>query len=655
MSESREIVLVNMPFAHLRWPNLGLGLLAAALKRRTLPCRTLYLNFTLAEQIGYDLYEWIADHYAFVLGGERLFAEAYFGRLPTDHQAYYEEVLYPADRNLTREDYTDYLSIFAKIDRFVDTAFDAYPWRDAALVGFAATFQQTLASLALARRIKRVSPETVIVFGGAACEDEMGVELLRQFREIDYVFLGEADETFPKLAEAVLNGQRPPFLSGVVARANPPGLSPEGTSQSERATREGSAASPHLPILPVRQSALIDNLDALPYPDFDDYFATLQHSPLRHELTPMLFFEMSRGCWWGEKHHCAFCGLNGQSLRFRSKSPQRVLDELRYLIARYDVHQGCAADNILDFRYFASLLPELEKARLPFYFACELKTNLKRTQIEQLLRAGLRAAQLGIETFDSEILKNLNKGVRGYQNLQTLKWFAEARIAAEWNILYGFPWETAGTYRQLASLVTKIPHFPPPLGVGRARMDRFSPFFENPGHYGMKNPRASRAFAHVFPFTQDVLNRLAYYYEFDADWESQLEFAAPFLEAIHHWQDDHNNGDLTMHRKTHDELVIFDTRRGQMRQYRLRGAEAELYLLCDTAQTRQTLTQYAATRSMTADHLRALLHQWLEDDLMIHWDGRFLSLALWTPEQSPLYQAAQARLRPPLNTDNVVQ
>ena len=57
-------------------------------------------------------------------------------------------------------------------------------------------------SLCLARRIKARRPETVIVFGGAACEGEMGIELLRQFPEIDYVFLGEADLTFPPVVRA---------------------------------------------------------------------------------------------------------------------------------------------------------------------------------------------------------------------------------------------------------------------------------------------------------------------------------------------------------------------------------------------------------------------------------------------------------------------
>jgi len=640
MSENREIVLVNMPFAQLCWPNLGLGMLAAGVKKRGLPCRTLYLNFRLAEHLGYETYQWIADNYAFTLGGERLFAEVCFGKLPTDHRAYYKEVLRPSDPEFSWEEYQDYIQLFPRIARFMDGAFAAYPWKRAAVVGFATTFQQTLASVTLAKRIKKGFPNTVIVFGGAACEDVMGMELLRQFPEIDYVFLGEADETFPELAEAILQGRTPPALPGVVSRRDLCDVPRASVTQvDERPAQPAANPKQFSASVALGQSALVNDLNVLPYPDFDDYFATLRRSRLRREFVPMLFFEMSRGCWWGEKHHCAFCGLNGQSLRFRSKSPQRVIDELRHLVTRYDLPRGCAADNILDFRYFNSLLPELEESGLEFRFACELKTNLKRSQIEQLLRAGLRTAQLGIETFDSEVLKHLNKGVRGYQNLQTLKWFAEARIGADWNILYGFPWETAETYRRLTRLIKKITHFPAPLGVGRARMDRFSPFFEHPEQYGMKNPRASRAFRHAFPFPQEVLDRLAYYYEFDADWESQLELAKPFVERIRRWQEGYLGGDLTMHWKSQDNLVIFDTRNRRTREHRLRGFEADLYLLCDAAQTPHTLVRFASEHSVTVNDLKALLRQWIRDDLMIRWDGRFLSLAVWTQEQSPLFQA----------------
>ena len=40
------------------------------------------------------------------------------------------------------------------------------------------------------------------------------------------------------------------------------------------------------------------------------------------------FFETSRGCWWGERMHCTFCGLNGATMSYRSKSPRRAVDEL---------------------------------------------------------------------------------------------------------------------------------------------------------------------------------------------------------------------------------------------------------------------------------------------------------------------------------------
>jgi radical SAM superfamily enzyme YgiQ (UPF0313 family) len=43
-----------------------------------------------------------------------------------------------------------------------------------------------------------------------------------------------------------------------------------------------------------------------------------------------LLFEASRGCWWGAKHHCTFCGLNGLSMTFRSKSADRAYSEIKH-------------------------------------------------------------------------------------------------------------------------------------------------------------------------------------------------------------------------------------------------------------------------------------------------------------------------------------
>src|SRR5262249_61544426 len=91
-------------------------------------------------------------------------------------------------------------------------------------------------------------------------------------------------------------------------------------------------------------------LDALPAPDYAEYFdrAASLELPTDSVWIP---FESARGCWWGARHHCTFCGLNGTTMRFRAKSPQRVLDELTTQARRYRNFRFEAADNILDPRH----------------------------------------------------------------------------------------------------------------------------------------------------------------------------------------------------------------------------------------------------------------------------------------------------------------
>ena len=56
-------------------------------------------------------------------------------------------------------------------------------------------------------------------------------------------------------------------------------------------------------------------------PDYDDYYAVLAElGQTAQGLDRILLYEGSRGCWWGEKHHCTFCGLNAQSMKFRAKA-----------------------------------------------------------------------------------------------------------------------------------------------------------------------------------------------------------------------------------------------------------------------------------------------------------------------------------------------
>jgi magnesium-protoporphyrin IX monomethyl ester (oxidative) cyclase len=197
------------------------------------------------------------------------------------------------------------------------------------IVGCSSVFQQHCASLALLKRIRELRPQTVLLMGGANCEGEMGIETLRAFPWVDCVVSGEADALFAGLCRVLME---------------------QGRNVDPAALPYGAISQAHLrgPGPPAAPRPLLRDMDSLPTPDYDDYFVTLQASPLGNLIEPGLLAESSRGCWWGEKSHCTFCGLNGAGMKYRSKSPERVLAELAELSSRYATRSFQFVDNILD-------------------------------------------------------------------------------------------------------------------------------------------------------------------------------------------------------------------------------------------------------------------------------------------------------------------
>ncbi len=196
----------------------------------------------------------------------------------------------------------------------------------------------------------------MIVFGGANCEGEMGLQLLASFPWIDYVASGEAD-TLPRRCSTVAPAAtRPAPVRGVA-----PARGAGGRRSASEAIRD---------------------LDALPYPDYDDYFARARARRRScRDAVAHVVFETSRGCWWGAKHHCTFCGLNGDTMAFRSKSPERAFDEISDLARRYGAERVGCVDNILDMRYVDTLFPLLAASGLELELFYEVKANLRYDQL----------------------------------------------------------------------------------------------------------------------------------------------------------------------------------------------------------------------------------------------------------------------------------
>jgi ribosomal peptide maturation radical SAM protein 1 len=562
--ESRtKVILVDLPFGPLFTPSIGLGLLKAALARNNVAAKTFHFTFSYAKRIGEALYSKISDEtFTHDLVGEWIFSDSLFRhQSDVEVRQYIDGVLRP---DAVSNDFIDeILHARSEVESFLNECLERVIECRPRIVGFTSIFQQHVASLSLAKRIKVSCPEVFIVFGGANCEGPMGCETLRQFGFIDAVVSGEGDLVFPELVDTVLRGAAVSGLQGVFSR-------------------------PALPMLDQvsNRSAAVENMDALPLPDYEDYFSQFRDSDLRSTRKPSLLFETSRGCWWGEKHHCTFCGLNGQTMRHRSKTARRALDELIELKKRYPGYAINVVDNILDMRYFKDFVPMLADANLGTELFYEVKANLKKDQLRLLRDAGITAIQPGIESLSDIVLQIMRKGVSALQNIGLLKWCKQFGILPQWNFIWGFPGEPAEEYQRMAELVPLLTHLPPPQAGSQIRIDRFSPNFNESDELGFMGLSPYPAYSYVYPLTPDAITNLAYYFKFEyAEPRDVTSYARPLARELVRWQECNAKSYLFWIERG-DRVLIWDSRpiaNGPLTV--LTGLQKFCFKACDAAST----------------------------------------------------------------------
>jgi ribosomal peptide maturation radical SAM protein 1 len=445
----------------------------------------------------------------------------------------------------------------------------------------------------------------------------MGAETVRQFPFVDAVVSGEADDVFPELVERALDG---------ISFADLPGVR---TPQRVHAEFEQGRFSTPPPI---------QNMDALPYPDFDDYFAQFEASKYGRVWQPNLFVETSRGCWWGEKMHCTFCGLNGATMAYRSKTPERALDELVALARR---HPGCdlqVVDNILDMGYFKTLLPALAARRLDLGLFFETKSNLKKDHIRLLRAAGIRYIQPGIESLSDEVLSLMRKGVSSLQNIQLLKWCKELGVRPAWNLLFGFPGESSDAYARMATLVPYLTHLPPPGAISIIRLDRFSPNFFDAEKLGLIDIEPVASYQHVYRLPREAVANLAYYFTFR--YREPRDVSA-YVRSLHEetvaWMRSAAESDLFAV-DLGTQLLIWDLRpASQQPLLVMDGLDRVLYQTCDAACDVRQLVTVAQTAgfALTLDDVAARLEPFVERGLLLRDGTRYLALAIPLGEYVP--------------------
>jgi len=498
-----KILLVNMPFASPAIPSLALTQLKSVVAQSfpdQIQLTELYLNHDFANYIAdLDAYRHVLSNYGFMTGiGDWFFRQAAFSDVPDNTAEYFARYYAGADA-ASRRAWDVLQKHRANLDKFLDALIAKYRMAEADIVGFTALFAQTVASFAMARRLKAANPRQTILMGGAACSGEMGAEFLRRIKSVDYFFSGPGLVSFPEFLKNVLAGNltdMTDLISGDELDINAP--------------------------VPLDYDAFLDSLDrAFP----------------AGEVKPVLLFETSRGCWWGAKQRCAFCGLNGPSLRYRAMTTENAVTQIRSLF-RYAPRCSFleSVDTILPEDYATTVMPSLQPPS-GMKIQYEVRPQFREAELAGLCAAGVTVLQPGIESLSTPTLKLMRKGTTAFQNIRFLKACSRFPLEIGWNLLIGSPGESEATYENYLRVLPLLSHLHPPQTASLVGFVRYSEYHERAREHGL-DLQPEDYYRLTFPFDDAAIARVAIKFrDANADADRMNEWLLKLNDAVARWRE----------------------------------------------------------------------------------------------------------------------
>ena len=610
-----EVCLVMPPFSFGNMPSLALGLLKSILNEEGITSYVDYANLYFLKDMDTKDYYYLCNGSMTEFTGEFLLNRAAGIENNYTIEGYLKDYLKrPQGEALDKETAMLY-AIRERLEKEIDKTVERILAHSPRIVGCSAVFQQRNAALAILRKIKEKDQNIVTFMGGFNCFSYAGPAMVRKFPYLDYVFMGESDDIFAESIRLMMKGEKELLPYGLVGAHNIP-------------DRKGEVVH-----------RIVIDLEKVPMPDYKEYFEIMD-SQMGQELIRDKFgsesvrgmLECSRGCWWGAKHACTFCGLNGKIRTFRRKSPEKALGELREFVSRYRTREIHFSDNIMPSEWFDIFLPKLKEEKLDLKMITEAKANLTSYQVKLLKEAGFTAIQPGIESLSDHTLTIMNKGVSAVQNIALLKYGVRYDLKILWNILTGFPDESIMDYADEMEIIEAIYHLMPPMGCFDIIYVRNSTYYENQDKYGLKLI-PDDIFKYVSPEDPEYIEDIAFNFRDENEnipplkiyWKQKLKSAVRAWISAYYGKGDKLENKLFM---TDDGMVltITDTRKNRVKDsFSLEGTERELYLLADSP---VRLLKAAKTLNIDEEELRKLADKLCGDRIMICRSGCLLSLAI---------------------------
>lgn len=274
----------------------------------------------------------------------------------------------------------------------------------------------------------------------------------------DFVVRGEGEETIKDMVELAQGSKRPEDIAGISFRR-------------EDGEKVHNTSRP-----------LIPNLDELPMPAKhlfpEDYYVNNPHG--RREAFGNVL--TTRGC----PCSCTFCCRGTQGLKYRQRSPEKVIEEIRYLYEVYGVKSISFLDLYftLDRKMVLRFCHLMEESGLDVNWGCTTcVSGFDEGLIPAMKRAGCTYLGYGIESGNQETIVRIKKRTFTVDGAKAMiRKTKDAGVSCAIYLMFGYPWEGVGEIRRTRRFVEEIRPYIDAIGT-----TMFSPIPGTPIYEEFKN------------------------------------------------------------------------------------------------------------------------------------------------------------------------
>jgi radical SAM superfamily enzyme YgiQ (UPF0313 family) len=305
---------------------------------------------------------------------------------------------------------------------------------DPDLVGITCNTGIRFDSLRLAQVVKEWKPSGIVVLGGphvTALPDQV----LTNYPQVDYIVRGEGERTIADLVKKLSTKQSVDSVLGISYRGE-------------------NGRIHHNPNRPF-----IENLDEIPFPawqffNLDSYepYEDIPSNLNRLRKAPLI---STRGC----PYNCVFCYSNFWGRRYRFRSPENVVDEMKMLHDKYKVRYIRFFDDTFTVRpdRVIEICRLIRENKLDLIWRCEARVdNVNLKMLAEMAKAGCHLVEFGVESGSPSILQNIKKGINVDEIKSAFEKAKAARIQTKAFVMVGNPGETQNTVKETLRLLEMI-------------------------------------------------------------------------------------------------------------------------------------------------------------------------------------------------------